>query len=107
MRAKQFKPPNRKRPAVNITPQRKLIALLDAYSEYKVNSGEPRPSRTWIFEQGAFGFIAQMIKKFPDFKTQADEIEKHFDRLDQAERLKGQVPVLTFKRGRKTSVRSA
>ncbi len=75
--------PALKRRSTNISPSRKTLAMLDAFAQFKVSLGEPRPPRTWMIEQGATLFLGKMANRFPEIRQTLKEIDDQFNKMEE------------------------
>lgn len=78
--SKAQKPSILKRPAKNVTLSWKTIRKLEAIADYRLSQGEPRPTRSWMLEQGVDLFCRAMEQRYPAMRAILSDIEATYER---------------------------
>jgi hypothetical protein len=76
-----------RRRATNITLSPRTLAKLDALALYKEASGEPKPSRAWMVEQGVALFLDKIAKRGSSLRRAIEEIDEQYKRMAIVTRL--------------------
>ena len=77
-------PPKRNRPAINITLPQEILDLMAAYQDFKESTGDQKPDKTWMIEQGLKLFFKSMKEKSADCKAFLEKREAEFQVRKQA-----------------------
>ena len=81
---KERTPPKRNRPAINITLSQETRDRIAAYQDFKESTGDQKPDRTWMIEQGLKLFFQSMKEKSADCKAFLEKREAEIQMRKQA-----------------------
>jgi hypothetical protein len=60
--------------------------MLAVFAAFKESLGEPKPTRTWMLEQGSRMFLDSMKERFPEAKPLLEKVELQHSQEQTARR---------------------